>query len=312
MLSRVAAWLFGQAYLLLILATFFWGGNMVAGRAAVGHVPPVTLATVRWIVAFLVVLPFAWPHLKRDWPVIRENFAFLCAVGATGIAAFNTLVYVGLEYTTAIKAALLQSTQPLLIGLWSFLLFAAILTGRQLVGIAISFVGVVGIITEWSPQALLGLDLNVGDLIVFAACVSYALYSTLLRRMPPIHWTSALAFTFAVGAIILCPFWFWEMAEGRYPVFDGTTIFVTLYVSLLPSIVSYLCYNRGVQLIGPNRTGPFLHLVPVFGTVFAIVILGEKLHLYHLASFALIFTGIAIAARGRPLSATVPAGTGRL
>ncbi len=297
MSRRIAGWLYGQAYLLLVLASFFWGGNMVAGRAAVGHVPPITLAVIRWTIAIALILPFAWPHLRRDWPTIRRHMPYLVLLGTTGIAAFNGLVYLGLEQTTAIKAALLQSSQPLLIGLWSFVLFSQVLTGRQFLGIAISSLGVIGIVTEWSPQALLSLDLNGGDLLVFAGAAAYALYSALLRRAPSLHWASFLAVTFAVGLVTLLPFCAWELAQGRTVTLDGTTVLIGLYVAIFPSIGSFLCYTRGVQLIGPNRTGPFLHLVPLFGTVFAIVILGEELHLYHLASFALIFCGITIAAR---------------
>lgn len=310
MLSRFAGWLWGQAYLLLVLTTFFWGGNMAAGRAAAGQVPPVTLAILRWTIAFLILLPIAWPHLKRDWPVIRRHLPYFALISLTGIATFNTLVYVGLEYTTAIKGALLQSTQPLLIGLWSFVLYSQMLTARQLFGIGLSAVGVVGIVTEWSPQALLALDINLGDLFIFTGCIAYALYSALLRRIPAVHWSSSLAATFFLGALFLVPFWLWEMAEGRYPTFDGGSVFIIGYVAIFPSIASYLCYMRGVHLIGPNRAGPFMHLVPVFGTFFAIVLLGERLHLFHVASFALIFSGITIATRrGRqPALAPQPKG----
>lgn len=311
MLARAAGWLYGQPYLLLVLTTFFWGGNFAAGRAAAGHVPPVTLALIRWTLAFLILLPFAWPHLRRDWPTIRRNLPFLTLLAATGIAAFNTLLYVGLEHTTAIKAALLQSSQPLLIGIWSFVLFSQMLTGKQVVGIVISSLGVIGIITEWSPEVLLGLELNIGDLVVFAACVCYALYSVLLRRLPQMHWTSLLSSTFLIGVVILVPFWAWEMAAGRFPELNASTLGIAAYVAIFPSIGSYLFYMRGVQLVGPNRAGPFLHLVPVFATMFAIVLLGEQLRLYHLASFALIFLGITIATRRGRVAPGAEAAPGR-
>ncbi len=294
---RAFAALYDRPYLLLILATLFWAGNFIVGRGVHAMVPPVALAFCRWFGGFLVVIGAAWPHLRRDWPLLLRHWPMLLLLSATGIAAFNTLVYIGLGSTTALNGLLMQSTMPVVILLCSLLLFGERPRGRQLLGIALSLLGVVIIVTQGRPWALGDLALNRGDLWIFAAVVAYALYSALLRRRPPIHPLSFLGATFALGAAMLVPFLGWESAAGATLRLDATTMLAVLYVAIFPSVLAYFCWNRGVELVGANRAGQFMHLLPVFGSALAILVLGEAFRGFHAAGAVLIFAGIVLATR---------------
>ncbi len=304
-LSRAGHWFYGQAYLLLSLNMLFWAGNTVLGRFMAGHFPPVAMAWCRWTLAAAILLPFAWPHLRRDLPELRRGLPILAALSLTGIAAYNTMVYYGLQYTSALNGSLLQSTAPLLIGVWTFLLFGDRLTGRQVAGIVLSLVGVVVIITRADPDLLMHLELNRGDVWIVAALASYALYSALLRLRPEVHWLSLIFATFVLGNVMLTPLLIWELSAGHAMTFDAETVLSLLYFGIFPSILAYVFFNRGVELIGANRVGPFFHLLPLFGVIMSIVFLGERLQAFHLAGFAAIVSGIALAAR-RPKGAPPP------
>lgn len=298
MLQPIAAacrWLYGQAYLLLVVTTFLWAGNIVLGRLVAGHVPPIALASVRWGGAFLILLPFAWPHLKRDWREIVRHWPIMLVLSFTGIASYNTLVYFGLQYTGALTGVLLQSAQPLVIALVTFVLFAERLSVRQASGILISLCGVVAIVSQGDIERLAAIRFNVGDILILIAVVLYAIYSALLRRRPPIHWISFLAATFLIGDAMLLPFLAWEMSTGYVLRLDWLTIAACLYVAIFPSLVAYAFFNRGVELIGANRAGPFFHLMPLFGALMAVGFLGERFQWFHGLGMAAILSGVALA-----------------
>lgn len=286
-------------YLLLTLAPLFWAGNFVIGRAVHADVPPIGLAFWRWVIGFLLVLPFAWRGLVRDRAVIRRHGPILLALAVLGIAAFNTLVYLGLQSTTAINGLLMQSTMPVLIMALSFLVLGERITARQGLGVVVSMAGAVVVITRGDLGALTGLALNRGDLLILLAVLGYAGYSVLLRRRPAMGAMSFLAVTFGAGALMLLPLAVWEaMVGGRVlDINHTTTILAVGYVAVFPSILSYLCFNRGVQLVGANRAGLFIHLLPLFGTLLAVAVLGETLQPAHAAGMALILGGIALATR---------------
>jgi drug/metabolite transporter (DMT)-like permease len=298
MLQPIAAagrWLYAQAYLLLVVTTFLWAGNIVLGRLVAGHVPPIALASVRWGGAFLILLPFAWPHLKRDWREIVRHWPIMLVLSFTGIASYNTLVYFGLQYTGALTGVLLQSAQPLVIALVTFVLFAERLSVRQASGILISLCGVVAIVSQGDIERLAAIRFNVGDILILIAVVLYAIYSALLRRRPPIHWISFLAATFLIGDAMLLPFLAWEMSTGYVLRLDWLTVAACLYVAIFPSLVAYAFFNRGVELIGANRAGPFFHLMPLFGALMAVGFLGERFQWFHGLGMAAILSGVALA-----------------
>lgn len=288
-----------NAYLLLTLTSLLWGGNTVLGRYIAGHVPPIALAQVRWSLAFLILLPFAFRHMVRDRADIRRHIVLLSIMAATSISAYNTLTYIGLQQATAISGSLVISTAPLLIGFWSFVLYRDRMTAAQIGGVAVSLTGVTFIISRGDPAVLAGFRFNPGDLMIVAAIFLYALYSALLKRRPQIHPMSLLGVTMGLGQAMLWPFTAWEMAGGQVMTFDTTTVLTLAYVVLLASLAAYFAFNRGVELIGPNRAGPFFHLIPVFGSALAILFLGEQPQWYHGVGYVLILTGIAVTQRRR-------------
>jgi drug/metabolite transporter (DMT)-like permease len=296
-LTRIGGWLSDQPYLLLSLTSLFWAGNTILGRFIAGHIPPVTLAFVRWSVAFLILLPFAARHLARDWPIIRKNVGVLTVLALVGFSAYNTMAYYGLQYTTAINGLLLQSIGPLFVAIWSFALFGDGLTLRQAGGICVSLSGVLVIISRGSLANLLAVGFNRGDVWFLIALVCYGFYTAWLRKRPAIHPVSFLAVGMGWGAVMLLPLLGLEIASGRRMAFDAVSLASFAYVCLFPSLLGYLFLNRGIELIGANRAAPFIHLVPVFGSVLAIVLLGERFELYHAVGYALVFTGITIATR---------------
>jgi drug/metabolite transporter (DMT)-like permease len=291
------AWFFNQPYLLMCMPSLFWAGNAVVGRHAVGSITPITLAGVRWTLAFLIVLPFAWPHLRKDWPAIRSRFGLMLLLALTGIGAFNTLQYWSLEYTTALNVLLLQSVLPLFVAIWSLLLLGTRLTAGQGLGIAVSMVGVAVILLHGNIAEITSIQLNIGDVLFVIALLIFGLYSVLTLKKPLMHPMSFLAVTFGAGALMLLPLMAWDVTVRPLMQITTSNLLTLAYVAIFPSILAYLCFNRGVQLIGANRAAPFFHLIPVFGSAMAILFLGERPQLYHGIGYALVLTGIACAAR---------------
>jgi drug/metabolite transporter (DMT)-like permease len=290
-------WLNNQPYLLLSLTSLFWAGNIVLARYAAGHVPPMTLSCVRWIGAFLMLLPFAWPHLRADWPALRGRLSLMVLLSATGFAFNNAVSYWALQYTQALNALMIQSSGPLFVALWSLLLFGVRLTLAQFAGIALSLAGVLTILLHGDLAALASIEFNRGDLMFASAVLAFGLYSALMPRRPVTHQLSLIAFTTGCGALLLLPFSVWEYSTGFTLKFDTLTLATLAYMVIFPSTLAYLFFNRGIALIGPNRAAPFFHLVPVFGSVMAIVLLGEQPRLFHLIGYLLVLSGVVIASR---------------
>jgi drug/metabolite transporter (DMT)-like permease len=293
-------WIANQPYLLLSITAACWAGNAVVGKLAAGHIAPATLSFLRWSLAFLIILPFAWTHLVRDWAAIRAKPGLMILLSATGVGAFNTLQYWSLEHTQAINTLLLQPTAPVFVAMWSLLLLGVRLTLAQAGGILLSLVGVLVIMTHGDLSSLKHVDFNSGDLIFVLALFIFGLYSVLMPRRPPMHSLSFIGFTFGCGAACIIPLFIHEVATQPFMTMNLANLLTLAYVALFPSIIAYLCFNRGVQIIGPNRAAPFFHLVPVFGTIMSIVFLGERPQLFHFVGFALVLTGVFVASR-RPV-----------
>lgn len=299
----LVGWLMGQPYLLACIAYLTWGINIVVGRYVAGHVPPVALSYWRWGGAFLLILPFAWPYLKRDWPTIRAHLPLLTVLSVTGTSAYNTMAYWGLQYTHALNGLLIQSTAPLIVAAWTFILFRDRLSRAQAFGIVVSILGVFVILTRGEIDTLRDIDFNRGDIWFFSALIVFAFYVALMKKRPEMHPISFLAFTMGWGALWLTPFYVWEIASGRTAGLDPETILAMVFVIVFPSIVAYLCYNRAIELIGPNRVAGLYPTIVLFGSVFAIGALGEEPRLFHAAGFSLILAGVIVATRSRPAPA---------
>jgi len=290
---RALGW--NAPYLLLTLAVLFWSGNFIVGRAIAGDVPPVTLAFWRWTIGLVFILALGHRQLRADLPALRRNWPMVVLLAALGIAAFNTLVYFGLRSTTAVNGLLLQSAMPLIILLCSFLLFRERPRRSQVIGVAVSIVGVMTIACRGDISVLVTLSVNRGDVLILIAVTCYALYSALLRKRPPVRPFSFLAATFFLGALMLLPLYAMELLEGQHIAPRPSSYLAILYVAAFPGFLSYLFFNRGVELVGANRAGHFLHLMPVFGSALAVVFLGEAIRGFHIAGIVLIAGGILFA-----------------
>jgi len=298
--SRAAStgqWLTNQPYLLLSITAMCWAGNAIVGRLAAGHIPPVTLSFLRWSFAFLLILPLAWRHLVQDWPAIRGKLGVMVTLSLSGIACFNTVQYWALEHTQALNTLLLQSAGPLIVAVWSLILLGVRLKLAQAVGILLSLMGVLLILLQGDLTALSNIRFNKGDLIFIMALVIFGFYSVMTLKRPAIHSLSFVAFTFGCGAACLIPLWILELISRPVMRLDANNLLSLFYVAVFPSTLAYLCFNRGVQLIGANRAAPFFHLVPVFGAAMAIAFLGERPQLFHIVGFALVLTGVYVASR---------------
>ena len=290
-------WLANQPYVLLSIAALCWAGNAIVGRLAAGHIPPVMLAFMRWWLAFLITLPFAWSHLRRDWSAIRGRLGTMFFLSLTGIATFNTLQYWALEYTQALNTLLLQSAAPLFVACWSLILLGVRLTLAQAIGILLSMTGVFTILLHGDLAAIASISFNKGDVIFLVALFMFGLYSVMSLKRPVIHELSFVAFTFGCGAAVLVPPLILELILRPAMELNTANILSLIYVAVFPSTIAYLCFNRGVQLIGANRAAPFFHVVPVFGSVMAIAFLGERPQLFHVVGFALVLAGVFVASR---------------
>ncbi len=284
-----------SAWGLLAAANLFWAGNIVLARGMAGQVPPVALAYWRWTGAFIVAFGFAWPRLKTDWPVLLRHWKIMLALSATGIASYNTMSYIGLTSTTALNVLLLQSATPLIIIVWAYFLFRDVPTTRQTLGVLVSLAGVAAIAGHGSLEVLAHLQLNRGDLWVLAALVVYAFYCVTLRERPVVHPLSFLVAAMGIGSCMMLPFMVWEFASGAR-IHGGLPSYLAIaYTAVLPSFIAYLFFNRGVELIGAAPAGQSMHLMPLFGSILAVLFLHERFQAYHAAGIAMIAAGIVLA-----------------
>jgi len=285
-------------YLLLTLTVLFWSGNFVIARAVHASIPPLTLSFWRWALAFTVIAPFAVGHVRRDWRLLLGQWRRVLTLAVFGITGFNTLVYMGLQYTGATNALLLNAFIPILTMLITWLFMGQHLGRRQLLGVGFSFSGVVVILARGDWQRLMALDFNSGDLLVALATLVWALYTVLLKGLDPrINRIGFLAVITFIGLLGIAPFYAWELSRLGGVELSRANLFSFAYVGLFPSVLAYIFYNRGVAEVGPERASLFIHLMPAFGTIMSIAFLGEVLALFHLIGIAAIFGGIFLSTR---------------
>ncbi len=286
-----------QAYALLALAGLCWSGNHVLGRAIAGEVPPVSLSATRWVVPCLITAVLARGHFARDWPVIKSHWKAMVVLGLTGGALFSALQYVGLQHTTAINVSVLNSLGPVFIVAAVAVMFGETMRRIQFAGLMVSLAGVLFVVTRGDLTTLAALSFNYGDLIILFNMAVWGVYSACLRFKPAVHWASFMFVFSLIGALGTLPFALYEHAEGFRFQPTVMTFASIAYVSVLPSLVAYLSWNRGVELIGPNRAGALLHLVALYSAILAGIFLGERLQSFHIIGFALILGGVTLAAR---------------
>ena len=299
---QLLAPIWNSGAVLISLTMLFWAGSVIVGRAAADLLPPVLFTFLRWTGALLLVLPLAWPHLRADLPALWRRRWVVALLAVLSTVAYNILVYRGLHQTTAVNALLMQSVMPLAILLAALVLFNERPGWRQAGAIMVSLAGVAVIVAQGSWDTLRHLTFNAGDLLILLAVLAFAVYSALLRRRPAVHALSLVAALFAIGVPVLGVMALAEHWTGARAVLSPASAAAVGYAVVFASLLATLCYNRAVGLLGAARAGQFSHLQPVFGTVLAVLFLGESLHLYHAGGVALIAAGLAasnLAAAGR-------------
>jgi len=269
--------MFGNAYVLLLIATLGWGGNAVAGKLASSDWGPFTLTCIRWLLVVVVLLPFAWRHMVQDKTLIVKRWWFFIFAGGVGMALFNLLMFLALNYTTAINVSIEQASMPVFIILANFLVLSQRVTAMQIVGVMISIVGVFVTASKGDLVLVVKDGFNKGDLIMLLGCFFYATYTFVLRWRPQVHWLTFMCLI-AVGAFIM-------------------SVMLLFYIVIVPSIISQLSFAKSVELIGGNRAGLFINLVPVFGSILAVLIIGEQFRLFHAIGMVLVIGGILLAER---------------
>jgi drug/metabolite transporter (DMT)-like permease len=285
-------------YLLLSLTALFWAGNMVLGRGIRSDVPPIALAFWRWSIAFALVLPFALPHLRAQWPKLRSAWKEVVILGILGVGCYNTFAYLALQHTTATNATLLNSFIPIATITLAFVLLGKRLHRLEAAGVFVSLAGVTIIVSRGSIDTLLGLSLNTGDLWMLCAVLVWGLYTVGLQWRPQgVHPMLMLAALTLVGVTVLTPVYLWELSTGRHIVLSAASLTGILYTGIFPGFLGYIFYNAGVAAVGPSRASLFIHLMPVFGIILAAIFLGERPYAYHFVGIALVFSGILLTTR---------------
>ncbi|MBK9055661.1 MAG: DMT family transporter [Chloroflexi bacterium] len=290
-------------YLMLAGSALFWAGNIITGRALRGEVPPFTLNFFRWAIALLVLLPFTYGQVQAQWSLVKAHSKLILSLGFTGIAAFQSCVYIAVQTTTAVNTILFLTLTPVVIVLLSWLTWGEKLSRPQHLGIILSFMGAVFLIIQGRLDNLLAFRFNPGDLWMLLAVLLWAIYSLLLRRRPaglaqPVFLTSIIM----AGLLFIIPVFLIALFNGATMRFSLPNLLGVAYIGLFPSVLAFLFWNRGVSEVGASKAGMFMHLMPVFGAALSFVFLGEGLALYHLGGAALVFGGIVLMSRGAAAS----------
>ena len=287
-----------KAVIFLCFASLFWSGNFVIGRfsSLENIVSPLSLAFYRWVLAFLILTPFCIQKAIKELPLLKKQPGIIFLIILTGPTLFNTLVYLGLTATTVINSLLIISTTPMLIILLNKLIYKAQTNIFQMIGILISLIGVSYVIAKGNFQNIFGSEFYFGDLFILLAVTSWALYSIFLKKNETgVSGFSFLYLSFVFTVILLFPVYLYDIfIKDNYIIIDQKTLLVIGYTGIFPSIISYMCWNTGVALIGPNKSGPFLHLMPIFGGILAFLVFRETLEIYHYAGILSVIIGIII------------------
>ena len=274
-------WMWHHAYLLMVLTAVAWSGNSITARGVNDVIPPIGLAFWRWVVALPILVILAWPYLGKDLPQLKHNWLIIVVLAALSITIYNTLIYEALLTTTAINSFLINTSRPVIIVLMSILFFRQGITPVQSIGFVLALIGTATIILRGEPVHLLTLEFDSGDFLILGATVAWALYTVLLPKRPKMHPTSFLAITVFAGTIMLLPLYIWETIYIQPTPFRFETVWSVLYLAIISSIFAYLCYNRAVELAGPNKAGQVSYMLPIVGSTLAILLLGEKFQFFH-------------------------------
>jgi len=300
-----------RAFALLGVVMVLWAGNSIVGRAVRFDVPPLTLAFIRWAGASLLLLPFAWGPLRRDWRAILAGWKPVLLLGLLGVGTFNALLYSGLRETPATNALLLQAATPALVVVLDRIFFGVRSPLVQQFGVVASIIGVMIIVFQGDPARAAALSFGRGDLLILGSVLVWSLYMVFLRLRPEMSPISFVAATFFVGVVAMAPFAAWNWLSGDHIHWSPKVVGAFAYVAVLPSIISYFIFNSAAQVVGPASAGQTITLMPIFGAFLSAALLGETLHDYHFVGMALILFGIglSIIAMRQQTRAGPPAGS---
>ena len=289
------------AYIFLIFATLFWSGNFIVGKAAsLFEIPPFTLNFYRWTFAWLILAPFTLKEIFQKIEYILENLKLILILGITSITIFNSIVYYSLNFTQVINGVLMISTIPVMIIFFSWIFKIEKTNFYQILGVIFSLLGVMVIVTKADLDKLLNLNFNKGDLWMVVAMLSWAMYSALLRKKKfELSQISLLQTIISAGLILLLPAYLIEMSLGYRLNIHLPFILTLSYVVLFPGLASFFFWIKGISIIGSNRSGIFLHLMPIFSTIMAILIFKEKFMVFHFIGAVLIITGVVLSSKRR-------------
>lgn len=288
-----------SAYFLLVLANVIWGGNFVIGRVGTEFFPPITFSILRWSVAFLLLTPFMIKPMLKDFKVLWKHKWIVLILSITGIAGYNTIIYFSLNFTTSINASIVNSTTPLFIAVFSFLLLKERLSVLQGTGILLSVIGIVFILSKGSFETLQGFKFNPGDLFVLVAVVNWSIYSIVIKKNSKIlpAFTTLYATSF-VGILILLPLSLLEiMQTDAEVIFNPESSLILGYVGFFASIVAFISWNTGVAKIGAAKSGIFINLLPLFATLFATIFTKEDLLWYQIAGGVIVLLGVVLSSK---------------
>lgn len=287
-------------YLLPVIATLFWGGNFVAGRATLPEVPPFTLSFLRWSIALFIILPFTYRDIRLNYKKYLQHWKTIMGMGFLGIAAFTVTVYESILHTSAINAAILSSWAPLMIVIVTFFVLKEKINSSQIMGLVLSFLGVMWIVSKGSLEQLSQFQLNIGDLMMLIGNLIWAFYSILVRKSTGhIPGLTGFALSIAAGVLFLLPASIWEMQTHDVNIASGEVVSSLLYLGIFASVIAFFCWTLTVQNIGPSKASPFLNLVPLFATIFAIILLGEQLEVAQAIGGMFILTGVYVSFQQR-------------
>ncbi len=288
-----------RAYFYLILCTLFWSGNFIVGKVAtLFEIPPLTLNFYRWFLAFLILCPFTLKGVIMNYEEIKKNFLVLVIMGFTSISVFNSVVYYSLNYTQVLNGVLMISTIPVFIIFFSGLFKTESIRIYQIIGVVISLMGVISIITKLDLSLLLALKLNKGDLWMLVAMISWTTYSLLLGKkkvnLEPFIFLQTIII---IGLLFLLPMYIAEVLVGKKITFNIPVLMTIGYVVFFAGIGAYTFWNAAIKLIGPSRSGVFLHLMPIFSSLMAVFLLGEQFSFHHIVGTLLIISGILLSSK---------------
>jgi drug/metabolite transporter (DMT)-like permease len=285
-----------KAYIMLVCATLFWAGNFIVGKMAfLDNIPPMTLVFFRWSLVWIILLPFTYKEILKNKDIILNNLPLLFFLALTSVGLFNSFTYLALVYTQVINASLFNTAIPATIILLCFLLKIEKTNKFQILGLIISVLGILSIITKLNLNLLLSLNFNKGDLVMIGGVITWGLYSSFLKKkkftLPLLTLVHVLC-TF--GLIFILPQFLYELSQGLTAKFNSNLAYTLIYLALFPSIGSYYCWAGAVAIIGANRAGIFLSLIPFFSTIMAIIFFNEQFQFFHLIGSILIIVGLLL------------------